>query len=91
MTTAKPPRCDRQIRRSYTSTAWRTLCTGRKPALPQLEGIIPEAPVHPLVHANLMAFVSAVPAAQFGPSEFRSALNDAEWLKDRISGTREGS
>ncbi len=57
---------------------------GRKPAPSQLEGIVPEAPVHPLVQTNLMAFVSAVPAAQFGPSEFRSALNDAAWLKDRI-------
>ena len=51
---------------------------------PHLEGIVPEAPVLPLVHANLIAFVSAVPAAQFGPSEFRSALNDAKWLKHRI-------
>jgi len=57
---------------------------GRKPAPSRLEGIVPEAPVHPLVQTNLMAFVSAVPAAQFGPSEFRSALNDAAWLKDRI-------
>ena len=37
-----------------------------------------------LVHADLMAFVSAVPACQFGASEFRSALGDAQWLKDRI-------
>jgi hypothetical protein len=50
----------------------------------RLEGVVPEASVHPLVHANLMAFVSAVPASQFGPSEFHSALNDAEWLKARI-------
>lgn len=51
---------------------------------PQLEGIVPDAPVHPLVHGNLMAFVSEVPADRFGATEFRSALNDAEWLKDRI-------
>jgi hypothetical protein len=50
----------------------------------QLEGLVPATPVQPLVHGNLMAFVSAVPASQFGPSEFRSALNDAAWLKDRI-------
>jgi Gas vesicle synthesis protein GvpL/GvpF len=57
---------------------------GRQSAPPRLEGIVPAAPVRRLVHANLMAFVSAVPAAQFGPSEFRSAMNDAAWLKDRI-------
>lgn len=57
---------------------------GHQPAPPQLEGIIPEAPVHLLVQENLMAFVSAVPTSQFGASEFRSALNDAAWLKDRI-------
>jgi hypothetical protein len=51
---------------------------------PRLEGIVPAATVDPLMHANLMAFVSLVPAAQFGQSEFRSALNDAAWLKDRI-------
>lgn len=59
---------------------------GSEAASLQLEGIVPEAPVHSLVHANLMAFVSAVPAAQFGPSEFRSSLNDAAWMKDRILG-----
>ena len=48
------------------------------------QGIVPEARVHPLVHGNLMAFVSAVPADRFGASEFRSALKDVEWLKDRI-------
>lgn len=57
---------------------------GRRSVLPHLEGIVPQAPVHSLVHANLIAFVSAVPATQFGPSEFRAALKDAEWLKDRI-------
>jgi Gas vesicle synthesis protein GvpL/GvpF len=57
---------------------------GRNAAAAQLEGIIPDAPVEPLVHADLMAFVSAVPASQFGASEFPSALGDAQWLKDRI-------
>lgn len=57
---------------------------GRRSAAPRLEGIVAEAPVRPLVHGDLMAFVSPVPAAQFGASEFRSALNDAEWLKARI-------
>ena len=57
---------------------------GWKAVSPQVEGIVPEAPVLPLVHADLVAFVSEVPAAWFGSSEFRSALNDAEWLKERI-------
>lgn len=57
---------------------------GRQSAALRLEGIVADAPVHPLVHGNLMAFVSAVPADRFGANEFRSALNDAEWLKDRI-------
>jgi len=48
------------------------------------ESIVPEAPVHPLVHGELLAFVSAVPADRFGASGFRSALKDVEWLKDRI-------
>lgn len=50
----------------------------------RLAGIVREAPVEPLVDGNLMAFVSAVPSAQFGASEFRAALNDADWLRDRI-------
>lgn len=57
---------------------------GRQPASPRFEGIVSDAPVQPLVHGNLLAFVSAVPTAQFGASEFRSALNDTEWLKERI-------
>ncbi len=57
---------------------------GWKAVSPQVEGIVPEAPVLPLVHADLVAFVSEVPAAWFGSSEFRSAMNDAEWLKERI-------
>jgi hypothetical protein len=50
----------------------------------RLAGIVRQAPVEPLVDGNLMAFVSAVPSAQFGASEFRAALNDADWLRDRI-------
>jgi hypothetical protein len=57
---------------------------GCQPASPRHEGIVSDAPVQPLVHGNLLAFVSAVPTAQFGASEFRSALNDTEWLKQRI-------
>jgi len=57
---------------------------GRRPASLQLEGIVPQAPVQPLVHGNLMAFVSAVPAGRFGASQFQSALNDTECLKERI-------
>ena len=53
-------------------------------AAPQLDGLVADAPVHPLVHGNLLAFVSAVPAAQFGASEFRAALMDTEWLKERV-------
>lgn len=56
----------------------------RQFAPPRCEGIVPEAPVRPLVHADLVAFVSAVPASQFGANEFRSALNHAQWLKDRV-------
>lgn len=50
----------------------------------RLGGILPDATVQPLLHAGLLAFVSAVPAAQFGANEFRAALADAQWLKDRI-------
>ncbi len=51
---------------------------------PRLAGIVRQAPVEPLVDGNLMAFVSAVPSARFGASQFRAALNDADWLRDRI-------
>lgn len=57
---------------------------GRRPAPALLEGIVAQAPVQPLVHGNLMAFVSAVPTSRFGASQFQSALNDTEWLKERI-------
>lgn len=57
---------------------------GRQPVLPRFGGIIPDVPVHPLVHGNLIAFVSAVPSDRFGANEFRTALNDADWLKERI-------
>jgi hypothetical protein len=50
----------------------------------RLAGIVRQAPVEPLVDGNLVAFVSAVPSARFGASEFRAALNDADWLRDRI-------
>ncbi len=83
MTTAAPeaPEADRNVVYVYgVAHAPR----GRQFAPPRFEGIVPQAPVHPLVHADLVAFVSAVPASQFGPSEFRSALNHAQWLKDRI-------
>ncbi len=83
MTTAKPRRAPTDQTVVYVYGVARAP-RGRQSAPPRLEGIVSDAPVHPLVHGNLMAFVSAVPAAQFGPSEFRSALHDAEWLKDRI-------
>jgi hypothetical protein len=50
----------------------------------QLEGIVRDAPVQRLVRDNLVAFVSTVPTSQFGASELRSALADAEWLRGRI-------
>ena len=85
MTSSKPQAADADRRVTYVYGVARAP-HGSKAALPRLEGIVAEAPVHSLVHADLVAFVSAVPAAQFGLSEFRSALNDAAWLKDRILG-----
>jgi hypothetical protein len=49
-----------------------------------LEGIVPDAPVERLVHGSLVAFVSSVPASQFGADELRAALADAEWLRGRV-------
>lgn len=57
---------------------------GRKPVLPRFEGIVSDAPVHLLVHGDLIAFVSAVPSDQFGANEFRTSLSDTGWLKERI-------
>lgn len=56
----------------------------RAPAAPRPEGIVPEAPVEPLVQGDLMAFVSSVPEDRFGADAFRAALKDTEWLKTRI-------
>ncbi len=56
----------------------------REPAALPGEGIIRNAPVCRLVQGNLMAFGSTVPASQFGACELRSALADAEWLRERI-------
>ena len=66
MTTAKPRRAPADQTVVYVYGVARAP-RGRQSAPPRLEGIVPDAPVHPLVHGNLMAFVSAVPAAQFGP------------------------
>ena len=57
---------------------------GSQPVLPRFEGIVADAPVYPLVHEDLIAFVSAVPSNRFGASEFRAALGDTDWLKERI-------
>lgn len=77
----KAPAADRNV--VYVYGVARAL-PGRQFAPPCFDGIIPQAPVQPLVHADLIAFVSAVPASQFGPSEFRAALNQAQWLKDCV-------
>jgi len=81
MATLEAPAADRSVVYVYGVAR---APSGRQCAPPRCEGIIPQAPVHPLVHADFVAFVSPVPASQFGPSEFRSALNQAGWLKDRI-------
>lgn len=56
----------------------------RRPVPFRLEGIVPEAPVEGLAGADLIAFISLVPARLFGAGEFREALNDAKWLRDRV-------
>jgi len=50
----------------------------------QLEGIIPGAPVRRSVHGSLVVFLSKVPVSQFGASELRVGLADAEWLRGRV-------
>jgi hypothetical protein len=50
----------------------------------QLEGVIPEASVERLAHGDLVAFLSMVPAGQFGADALRAALADAEWLRGRV-------
>jgi hypothetical protein len=59
---------------------------GREPISPgrSLAGIVPGATVEPLVHGDLMAFVSAVPSSRFGADEFRAALSDVNWLRDCV-------
>jgi len=83
MTTAKPEAAAADHSVIYIYGVARA-SRGRQSIPPRLEGIVPAATVDPLIHTNLMAFVSAVPAAQFGPEEFRSALKDAAWLRDRV-------
>jgi len=55
-----------------------------EPAALPPEGIVVGAPVCRLVHGDLVAFGSTVPASQFGARELRTALADTDWLRDRI-------
>lgn len=57
---------------------------GRDSAALPSQGIIPDAAVTRLVHGDLVAFASTVPASQFGASELRAALADNAWLRDRV-------
>ncbi len=83
MTVAKmqPASADRSVVYVYGVAR---LAAGQTSGPRRLAGVVRQAPVEPLVDGNLMAFVSAVPSAQFGANEFRSALNDADWLRERI-------
>lgn len=57
---------------------------GRKICPARIDGMLPDVSVEAVAHADLRAFVSAVPASQFGADELRSSLLDTRWLKDRI-------
>jgi hypothetical protein len=56
----------------------------RMPAVLPREGILGGTPVRRLVHGDLVAFASTVPASQFGARKLRSTLEDTDWLRDRI-------
>ncbi|MDR3473956.1 MAG: GvpL/GvpF family gas vesicle protein [Devosia sp.] len=53
------------------------------PASLELDGIIPGAPVEPLVHGDLVAFLSQVPAMPFG-ADVLGSKPGAEWVRDRV-------
>jgi hypothetical protein len=55
-----------------------------EPAVLPHEGITVGAAVCSLAKGNLVAFVSPVPASQFGASELRAALMNDAWLRDRV-------
>ena len=83
MSAAKPKKAaaDRSV--AYVYGVARVQPDGESAPLP-LEGIIPDASVERLAHGDLVAFVSMVPAGQFGADELRAALADAEWLRGRV-------
>ena len=84
MTAAKPARATADKSVIYVYGVARA-ARGRQSAPPRLEGIVPDAPVHQLVHARLDRLRERGPRRLSSvPSEFRSALNDTDWLKDRI-------
>lgn len=47
-------------------------------------GMLPDAPVQSIQHRELIAIVSPVPAAQFGPAALAGYLRESEWARERI-------
>jgi hypothetical protein len=83
MTAVKIPRATADKSVTYVYGVARA-SRGSQRVLPRFEGIVADAPVYQLAHGDLIAFVSAVPSNRFGASEFRTALSDTDWLKERI-------
>jgi hypothetical protein len=48
-----------------------------------LAGLVPDARVHQVTNGDLTAFVSPLPAVQFGEHALRAALADVDWVRDR--------
>ena len=68
---------------SCMSTAWRAPCGMARQMPPQAEGIVPEAPVSPGA-ARSGRLRERGARGPVRTERVPSALNDTEWLKDRI-------
>ncbi|KAB2916728.1 MAG: GvpL/GvpF family gas vesicle protein [Hyphomicrobiaceae bacterium] len=83
MSSVRPARKDASKSVVYVYGVARVAPDRKLAPLPR-QGIIGNAPVRRLVHGNLVAFGSTVPASRFAAAELRSALADTKWLRARI-------
>jgi len=55
-----------------------------EPGAPPDQAILPQAPIYTLAYQDLVALVSPVPVAEFGPPALEAHLEDAGWTRDRV-------
>lgn len=75
---------DRKSKIAYYVYAVARLRDGGEPGPLPAEGIAPQVPVYTLVYRDLLAVLSPVPLAEFGPSALEARLRDADWAQARV-------